>query len=176
MGLLNWIIVTPVVFMVLMALLPASMARFGRSLLLIQTLVSLVLGMVLWNQFDPQIASLQFVKYFEWLPQWGIYYFVGLDGISLPLVVLTAVISPLAVLGTWPHHGHGPKHEKFFLANVMALQTGMYGTFLAMDLFCFYVFWEVVLIPMFFLIGIWGDRSGYMLRSSFSSTLWWGRF
>ena len=158
MGILNWIIATPVLFIVLLMVLPASLAKWGRPLLLVQTLVSLALGLYLWNRFDPQIPELQFSEYFKWLPQWGLYYFVGIDGISLPLVLLTAVISPIAVLGTWPHAGHEPKNEKFFLANVMALQMGMYGTFLAMDLFLFYVYWEVVLIPMFFMIGIWGGQ------------------
>lgn len=158
--LLSWIIFTPAVlgFMALFA--PDSLESKLRKFALFQTLVNAVLAAFLYAGFMGQEAGYQFTHVVPWLPDWGINYIVGIDGISLPLVMLTAFVAPLAILGTWPDLSHGGelKLEKFFVALLMFLQTGMYGTFLAVDLFLFYFFWEVVLIPMFFLIGIWGGK------------------
>lgn len=154
--LLSWIIFTPMIFAGLALLTPSFMENKLRSLTLIQTIVSAILGLILYFQFDGASSGVQMVHFMPWLPEWGINYRVGIDGISLPLVMLTALISPLAILGTWPHGEL--KKEKFFVALIMALQAGMYGTFLSNDLFLFYFFWEVVLIPMFFMIGIWGGK------------------
>jgi len=110
----------------------------------------------MYFNFDGSVSGPQLVHMFSWLPEWGINYFVSVDGIALPLVMLTAYVAPVAILGTWPGAGTALKQEKIFVMMLMFLQTGMYGTFLATDLFLFYFFWEVVLIPMFFLIGIWG--------------------
>jgi NADH-quinone oxidoreductase subunit M len=112
----------------------------------------------MYFQFDGSVATSQMQHFMSWLPDWGLNYIVSIDGISLPLVMLTAYVAPVAILGTWPSHGVELKKEKFFVMMLMFLQTGMYGTFLASDLFLFYFFWEVVLIPMFFLIGIWGGK------------------
>ena len=154
--LLSWIIFTPLIFAVVALFTPTFMETKLRTLTLIQTLVSAVLGVILYCNFDGSVSDMQMVQAVEWLPEWGINYRVGIDGISLPLVILTSFISPLAILGTWPHGEL--KKEKFFVTCIMALQTGMYGTFLATDLFLFYFFWEIVLIPMFFMIGIWGGK------------------
>lgn len=121
-------------------------------------LLSFFIALLVWQNFDDTTALMQFSVNQEWIPQFGISYALGLDGISLPLVALTAFIAPIALLGTWPSNEEIPKNEKFFLANILFLQTGMYGTFLAQDLFLFYFFWEIVLIPMFFMIGIWGGE------------------
>lgn len=155
-SLLTWIIFTPMIFGLLIALMPSSMEHMFRKVALVQTLVNVVLAIVLYMNFDGNFAGAQFMHLVEWLPEWGINYFVSIDGISLPLVMLTAFVGPVAILGTWPHGEL--KKEKFFVFCLMALQTGMYGTFLATDIFLFYFFWEVVLIPMFFLIGIWGGK------------------
>jgi NADH-quinone oxidoreductase subunit M len=154
--LLSWIIFTPLIFAFLALVSPTFMETRLRTLTLIQTLVSAVLGIILYCQFDGASSQMQLVQFVPWLPDWGINYRLGIDGISLPLVMLTAFISPLAILGTWPHGEL--KKEKFFVSLIMALQAGMYGTFLATDMFLFYFFWEVVLIPMFFMIGIWGGK------------------
>ncbi len=155
-SLLTWIIFTPMIFGLLIALMPSSMEHMFRKVALVQTLVNVVLAVVLYMNFDGNYAGAQFIHLVQWLPDWGINYFVSIDGISLPLVMLTAFFGPIAILGTWPHGEL--KKEKFFVFCLMALQTGMYGTFLATDIFLFYFFWEVVLIPMFFLIGIWGGK------------------
>lgn len=154
---LSLIIFSPMIFMGILCLLPKRLEAHFRYFALIQSFFSLGLAVCLYSQFDANISDLQLTQQIAWLPDWGISYFVGIDGISLPLVMLTAIIAPIALLGTWPKL-ENLKKEKFFVALICALQTGMYGTFLAQDIFLFYFFWEVVLIPMFFLIGIWGGK------------------
>ena len=156
--LLTWIIFSPLLFALVALLTPSAFEGKLRTLTLIQTLVSAVLGIVLYWNFDGSLAGPQMAHLVVWLPDWGINYLVSIDGISLPLVMLTAFVSPVAILGTWPATGVELKKEKFFVIMLMFLQTGMYGTFLSSDLFLFYFFWEVVLIPMFFLIGVWGGK------------------
>ena len=158
--LLSWIIFTPMIFALLVMILPKSLEHTFRKIALVQTLVNALLVTILYVKFDGAAAGPQFVQMVSWLPDWGINFLVSIDGISLPLVMLTGYVSPLAILGTWPDLSHGGelKKEKFFVMCIMALQAGMYGTFLASDIFLFYFFWEVVLIPMFFMIGIWGGK------------------
>lgn len=156
--LLTWIIFSPVLFALVAFLTPSAFEGKLRTLTLIQTLVGAVLATVMYWNFDGSVAGPQLTHLVQWLPEWGINYLVSIDGISLPLVMLTAYVSPLAILGTWPVAGAELKKEKFFVIMLMFLQAGMYGTFLASDLFLFYFFWEVVLIPMFFMIGIWGGK------------------
>ncbi|HVO11696.1 MAG TPA: NADH-quinone oxidoreductase subunit M [Vicinamibacteria bacterium] len=99
------------------------------------------------------VASLQFVENVDWIPNWGIRYFVGIDGLSLWLVVLASFLTPLALLGSWTQI-HARVRE--FVVFMLLLEAGMIGVFVAQDLFLFYVFWEAMLVPMYFLIGIWG--------------------
>ncbi|HEX6748670.1 MAG TPA: NADH-quinone oxidoreductase subunit M [Longimicrobium sp.] len=90
-----------------------------------------------------------------WFPKWGIHYQLGLDGISLFMVLLTTLLLPLMVLGSWTYIKEG---KRGFYASLLALTTGVIGVFVALDMFLFYVFWEVMLIPMYFMIGIWGGK------------------
>ncbi|HEX5724491.1 MAG TPA: NADH-quinone oxidoreductase subunit M [Longimicrobiaceae bacterium] len=92
---------------------------------------------------------------FAWFPDWGIHYRIGIDGISLFMVLLTTLLLPLMVLGSW---SYVRDRQAAFYALLLALTTGVVGVFVALDLFLFYVFWEVMLIPMYFLIGIWGGK------------------
>lgn len=157
--LLSWIIFTPLLFGFIVALLPKGLEHWFRKVALAQTIVNAVLATYLYLNFDGSSSGPQFIHLISWLPEWGINYLISIDGISLPLVMLTAYVGPVAILGTWPDLHHGKlRSEKFFVFCLMALQTGMYGTFLATDIFLFYFFWEVVLIPMFFMIGIWGGK------------------
>ncbi len=156
--LLSWIIFLPLIFGLVTFLTPTAFEGKFRTIALIQTLVNAFLATILYFNFDGSLADPQFIHALEWLPDWGINYLVSIDGLSLPLVMLTAYVAPVAILGTWPASGVELKKEKFFVLMLMFLQTGMYGTFLATDIFLFYFFWEVVLIPMFFLIGIWGGK------------------
>ena len=104
-------------------------------------------------QFDPASADFQFVERYAWIPAFGISYAVGVDGISLWLVVLTGFLTPIALLSSW-ESVH--RKTRAFCMMVLLLESAMIGVFVSIDLFLFYVFWDAMLIPMYFLIGIWG--------------------
>src|SRR5215212_3539468 len=130
-----------------------------RMLALAVSLLTFAATLLLWWWFDPSSADYQFVERRAWLPAFGIQYLVGVDGISLLLIVLTGFLTPLALLSSWDSIHANVKMFSFF---VLALETAMLGVFVSIDLFLFYVFWDFVLIPMYFLIGIWGyDRRVY---------------
>ncbi len=107
----------------------------------------------IWARFDPGSADFQLVERVAWIPAFGIDYYVGIDGISLLLVVLTGFLTPIALLSSW--HGIETKVKEFCVF-ILALEAAMIGVFVSLDLFLFYVFWDAMLIPMYFLIGIWG--------------------
>jgi NADH-quinone oxidoreductase subunit M len=130
-----------------------------RSLALVVSLIEFLLTLWLWAQFNASSSGFQFVEQHQWLPQFGISYHLGVDGISLFLIVLTGFLTPLALLTSWQSIHTNQKLFSFFL---LALETAMLGVFVSLDLFLFYIFWDAVLIPMYFLIGIWGyDRRIY---------------
>jgi NADH-quinone oxidoreductase subunit M len=124
-----------------------------RTLALAVSLATFLATLLLWWRFDASSADYQFVERHAWIPAFGIQYLVGVDGISLLLVVLTSFLTPLALLSSWESVHKNVKIFSFF---VLALETSMLGVFVSIDLFLFYVFWDFVLIPMYFLIGIWG--------------------
>ena len=109
--------------------------------------------LLLWSRFNPPSADFQFVERYAWIPAFGIGYAVGVDGISLLLVVLTGFLTPLALLSSW-ESVH--KKTRAFCIVMLLLESAMIGVFVSIDLFLFYVFWDAMLIPMYFLIGIWG--------------------
>ena len=115
----------------------------------------------LWASFDPSAAAneFQFEERLSWIPAFGIEYYLGIDGISLMLIVLTGFLTPIALLSSWESIHKKVKEFSIFM---LLLETSMLGVFAALDLFLFYVFWDFVLIPMYFLIGVWGyDRRIY---------------
>ncbi len=118
------------------------------------SLVEFAISLPLWFWFDSKIAGMQFTERHDWLPQYGINYILGLDGFSLLLVLLTTFLTPICVLATWEDIQHRVKE---FMICLLALMSGMIGVFVSLDLFLFYVFWEVMLIPMYLLIGVWGN-------------------
>jgi NADH-quinone oxidoreductase subunit M len=124
-----------------------------RNIALATSLLTFAATLVLWWRFDPSSAEYQFVETRAWMPMFGIQYLIGIDGISLFLVVLTGFLTPLALLSSWESIH---KSVKLFSFMVLALETAMLGVFVSIDLFLFYVFWDAMLIPMYFLIGIWG--------------------
>ncbi len=120
------------------------------------SIAAFVLSLPLWVRFDGSSADYQFEEFANWLPSLGANYHVGIDGISLLLVLLTTFLTPLALLGAW----HAVEDRvKEFVATVLILETGMLGVFISLDLFLFYVFWEAMLIPMYFIIGVWGGAN-----------------
>ena len=124
-----------------------------RWLTLGVSLAALAVTLGLWAGFDPASADFQFVERSPWIPAFGIDYFVGVDGISLFLVVLTGFLTPIAMLSSW---GSIDRKVKEFSIFMLALEAAMIGVFVSLDLFLFYVFWDAMLVPMYFLIGIWG--------------------
>jgi len=130
-----------------------------RAVALVVSLLVFAETLLLWYHFNATSAEFQFVERHAWIPTFGISYFVGVDGISLLLVVLTGFLTPVALLGSW-ESVH--KRAKAFAIFVLLLEAAMIGVFISLDLFLFYVFWDAMLIPMYFLIGIWGyDRRIY---------------
>src|SRR5713226_7431582 len=117
------------------------------------TVVTFVLSLPLYFGFDGDITGYQFEENRPWMPTLGAAYHVGIDGISLLLVLLTTFLMPLALASAW---GVIEDRLKEFLATMLILETGMLGVFVSLDLFLFYVFWEAMLIPMYFIIGVWG--------------------
>ncbi|HZS46656.1 MAG TPA: NADH-quinone oxidoreductase subunit M [Blastocatellia bacterium] len=119
------------------------------------TLLNFVLSLVLIAGFKSDTTELQFVQNVPWIKSLGINYHVGVDGISVWLVILTTILFPIAILGSW-NSIH--KRMREFLFFMLLLESGVIGVFVSFDLFLFYVFWEVMLIPMYFLIGVWGGE------------------
>jgi NADH-quinone oxidoreductase subunit M len=145
-----------------------------RIFALITTVVTFMLTIFLFKEFQYDVAGIQPVVEggagikIPWIKYWNIFYQVGYDGISLPLVLLTSFICMLAMLASWSI----TKQVKGYLILFLILETGMLGVFLALDFFLFYVFWEVMLLPMYFLIGIWGGpRKEYAAIKFFLYTL-----
>jgi len=159
---LSSLIVVPLVGAVLLLLIgnrDEQRAGLIRQIALVWSLVVFVLTLVLWAKFDARSADFQMVERVSWIPAFGIDYYIGVDGISLLLVVLTAFLTPVALLSSWHSVEKKTKEFSFF---ILALESAMIGVFLSLDLFLFYVFWDAMLIPMYFLIGIWGyDRRVY---------------
>src|SRR3989475_1407592 len=158
---------------------PADQAP--RVIPLVASGLTLLFALQLWRQYDPANPGLQFVQHLRWIPAYNIDYFVGVDGISITLVILSALISFIATIASmpwWPGNAHLDEHHftqhgvPGYMALLLILQTGMIGVFVAMDMFLFYVFWEVMLRPMYFLIGIWGgSRKEYAAIKFFLYTL-----
>jgi NADH-quinone oxidoreductase subunit M len=134
-------------------------APLARRIALIVSILVFAETLLLWSRFNASSADFQFVERHAWIPAFGISYFVGVDGISLFLLVLTGFLTPLAFLGSWESVHH---KTRAFCIVVLLLESAMIGVFVSLDLFLFYVFWDAMLIPMYFLIGIWGyDRRIY---------------
>ena len=136
-------------------LLLAVPERSVKHVALGVTLVEAVLSAGLWWHFDPA-AGMQYVSAAEWLPRWGISYRIGLDGITLFMVLLSTMLGPLSVLGSY---NYITQRERGYYALLLALLAGLIGCFVALDLFVFYIFFELMLIPMYFIIGIWGGKN-----------------
>ena len=112
--------------------------------------------MPLWFWYNPQSAEFQFVERAPWIPSIGAEYFLGVDGLSTLLVLLTTMMGFIAILSSWTAITERVKEYYIFL---LVLQTGMLGAFMSLDFLLFFLFWEVMLVPMYFLIGIWGSAN-----------------
>jgi NADH-quinone oxidoreductase subunit M len=128
--------------------------RSIRMFALIVTLLTFIFSLHLVAHFDSTNPDFQFGSRIPWIPSLGVDYALGVDGISIFLILLTTLLSPLAILASWSIH---TRMKEYFIF-MLLLETGMIGVFASLDLFLFYVFWEVMLIPMYFLIGVWGGE------------------
>ena len=174
--LLSPIIFLPAVGALLLCLMrrvtDQTIRRFSLSVTVVVFLLTVWLalprGRIGIGQFALGKPGMQNMVRHAWIPPFNIYYFLGVDGISLPLVLLTSFLSVLAMWASWPI----TKNVRGYCILFLLLETGMLGVFLALDFFLFYVFWEVMLLPMYFLIGIWGGpRREYAAIKFFLFTL-----
>jgi NADH-quinone oxidoreductase subunit M len=171
-ALLNVVLYLPVLGIVLLILLRQE--RSVRGLSLAVMVAQFLVTALLYTRFDGAVEGLQFETRLPWIPDWGVYYQIGLDGYNVLLVLLTAFLGPLVVAGAFTAI---QKDVKLFYAMVFLIQFCMLGTFVAQDLFLFYLFWEAMLIPMFLLIGIWGGEHRiyatlkFVLYTAFGSIL-----
>jgi len=152
-SLLSIVIALPLVGATLLLLVDGRREALVRNLALGVSLVEFAATLLVWANFDATSADFQMVQRVPWIPAFGIDYTVGVDGISLFLVVLTGFLTPIALLSTWQSVHKKVKAFCFFM---LVLEGAMIGVFLSLDLFLFYLFWDAMLIPMYFLIGVWG--------------------
>lgn len=153
--------------------------NIARAIALLSSGIVLALGFILWRGFDPSNTGIQFAHHFVWIRALNIEYFMGIDGLSITMVMLTALISFISIIASLPwgiskddHHHFSRRAVPGYMAMFLLLETGMMGVFCALDFFLFYVFWEVMLLPMYFLIGIWGGpRKEYAAIKFFLYTL-----
>jgi NADH-quinone oxidoreductase subunit M len=158
----NWgitaMVFLPLVGVVVMMLLPEKEEELHKTIALLASVGAAVVGVLLLFNFDyDQTGVMQFVRDDRWIEVVNARYAIGLDGMSLPLVALTLLVTPLVVIYSWNHIPE-PGNTKAFLMLMLVLHTGMLGTFVARDLVLFFVFFEVVLLPMYFMIGVWGGE------------------
>jgi NADH-quinone oxidoreductase subunit M len=151
--LLSVVTFLPALAAVVIALLPRGRAALVRWLAFLVATATFAASLLLYFGFDARRADYQFVEQVRWMPSFGISYHLGIDGISLLLVLLTTFLSALALLSSWRAV---ESRVKGFAVSMLFLETGMLGVFVSLDLFLFYVFWEAMLIPMYLIIGVWG--------------------
>ena len=150
---LSIVIFLPLVGAIVLAVLPTSMAR---SVALTTALLTWIVSLLLLIGYSPTSAPFQFEEQLDWIPVFGIQYKLGMDGLSAALVVLTTTLTWVSILASW----HPIQTRvKEYMVSFLVLEVGMIGVFLATDLFLFYIFWEIVLVPMYLIIGIWGGAN-----------------
>ncbi|MFO0867450.1 MAG: NADH-quinone oxidoreductase subunit M [Pirellulales bacterium] len=172
--LITLLVFLPTLGAIVLMFIPSSNVQWLRLVTLGVTALVLALTVAAFllpssqTRFDPTDDGMQAVVNAEWIKSFDIYYAMGMDGISFPLIVLTGLVSLLAMAASWSI----TKHVKAYCILFLLLETGMLGVFLALDFFLFYVFWEVMLLPMYFLIGVWGGpRREYAAIKFFLYTL-----
>ncbi|MDZ7342982.1 MAG: NADH-quinone oxidoreductase subunit M [candidate division KSB1 bacterium] len=167
--LLSLLVFTPTAGALLLSFIPASRPKWLRQLALLTSTIVFLLSLPLFFNFDPARTAFQFEEHYEWIPALRAAYHLGVDGLSLLMVMLTAFLMPLIFLASW----HDIKRSlKGYLISMLLLETGMIGVFVSLDLLLFYVFWEAMLIPMYFIIGVWGgERRIYAALKFFIYTM-----
>jgi NADH-quinone oxidoreductase subunit M len=163
---LTCLILVPVLGAALVAGLDTQRPRLARALGLFMQLVALAIAVGLWFQFDPHRAGVQFVERHPWIPSVNVEYYLAVDGLGLVMVLLAAVVVPFALLAEWRRLGEAPSisrggvtstpHPRAFVALLLFMQAGLFGAFTALNFVHWFVFWELTLVPAYFLIKLWG--------------------
>ena len=168
MSWLDAVIFAPLVGAVVVGFVPSRSLGLLRTFALATTILTFLTSVGMLVNFETGRPGFQMTTSLNWIPEWGVGYKIGIDGVSLWLVMLTTFLMPLAVLASWSI----TKRAKTYFMFLLALQTGMIGVFSALDMFLFYLFWEATLVPMYFLIGMWGyERRIYAAMKFFLFTL-----
>jgi len=155
-GLLTLVTFLPALGAVVVVAMPRQRGTALKAVGLAVSSAAFLAALPLWFGFDPGLADYQFEEFARWMPGFGIGYHLGIDGISLLLVMLTTLLTPVALASAW----HAIEDRtKEFIVTMLLLETGMLGVFVSLDLFLFYVFWEAMLIPMYVIIGVWGGAN-----------------
>ena len=163
-NILSILIFTPIVLSIPLLFFKADKEKIIKLYALIISVIVFGIAVYIFSIFNSLEGDFQFMEKHEWVKNYNISYFVGIDGISLLLIMLTAFIFPVTILGVW-NSVNGRVKEFFFL--FLLLETTLFGVFLSLDLILFYVFWELVLIPMYFIIGFWGGKNKYYANIKF---------
>ena len=164
---LTMLVLLPLFGAIVVSLIGRAHPELVKLAALVTSVTTGAMSVWMLIKFPAGAAGFEFVSKHSWISQWGISWHLGVDGISLFLVVLTGVLFPLVIVGIDPHHD-----EKPYLAWMLLLEAGVMGSFLSLDLFLFFVFFEIVLVPMYFLIGGWGyERRVYAATKFFLYTM-----
>ncbi len=167
--LLSLVLFTPLAGFVVLLFLPSRQKELIKIWANLVAFAGFLISLPLASRFDKGVSGFQFLERANWIPSLGAQYLLGIDGISLLLIMLTTVIGFLAILSSW---NAVQERVKEYYCMFLLLQTGMLGVFMALDFFLFYVFWELVLVPMYFIIGVWGGpRKLYAAIKFFLYTL-----
>src|SRR3954464_1679539 len=150
---LSTILWLPVIAAVALALFPRSATNAIKIIGLLASCATFIISIRLVTGFQEGVAGYQFPEVWNWIPQWGINYALGVDGISLWLVMLTTLLTPVVFLASWSSIH---KYAKAYVISFLIMEAAMIGVFAATDLFLFYVFFELTLLPMYLVIGVWG--------------------
>jgi NADH-quinone oxidoreductase subunit M len=152
---LTYLLLTPLAGAIIILFLSKEKENAVRWFGLIVSMLTFIISLVIYFNFDLNISGFQFVHQFKWIEKLNISYKVGIDGLALLLLLLTTFLTPLTLLSSWSSIKKNVKEFTFFM---LVLEVGMLGVFVSVDLFLFYIFWEAMLIPMYFIIGIWGGE------------------
>lgn len=154
---LSWVTYVPAAAALVLLIIPRRSERTIKCVAFLSSIVTFILSLHLASRFNPSIGGMQFEESLPWIQtaNYRISHYLGIDGISLFLLILTTFLTPLAILSSWESV---TKRVKPYMICLLTLETGMIGVFCALDLVLFYMFWEVMLIPMYFLIGVWGGE------------------
>jgi NADH-quinone oxidoreductase subunit M len=149
---LSWLIFLPIIGGVGLLFTPKDNGRLHRIIATVFSLITFGVSVLLYTQFNPGTHEMQFVEKLSWIPRFNIEYHLGIDGISFPMILLTTFLCLISIVASYGIE----KRTKEYFFWFLFLETGMLGLFAAVDFFLFYVFWEMTLVPMYFLIGVWG--------------------